>query len=127
MPKLTINGKTVDVETGKRLVHAIEEAGIHIGHRCGGYAKCTTCRVEFVSGEPGTMTAAEYERLNARGLYGQARLSCQIIVDHDMEVIPLVTAENTPDWNGDTGPTPEETVTPESNFLSRDELDQKAA
>jgi len=31
MPKLTINGKTIDVESGKRLVLAIEEAGIHSG------------------------------------------------------------------------------------------------
>jgi ferredoxin len=126
MPKLTINGKTVDVEPGKRLVLAIEEAGVNIGHRCGGNAKCTTCRVEFVSGEPTTMTAAEYERLNANGLYGQARLSCQIIVDHDMEVTPLVTAETNPAWNGDTGPTPEISVTPESNFISINELDQKS-
>ena len=38
MPKLTIDGKTYEVEAGKRLVLAIEELGVNIGHRCGGNA-----------------------------------------------------------------------------------------
>jgi ferredoxin len=125
MPKLTINGNVIEVEHGKRLVLAIEESGIHIGHRCGGFAKCTTCRVEFLEGEPETMTQAEYERLTARDLYGKARLSCQIIVDHDMSVHPLVTSELNPEWGGDTGPAPNERVTPEETFFPIDQLDTK--
>ena len=54
-------------------------------HACGGNARCTTCRVEFIEGEPTTHTAAEVERLAARGLTG-VRLSCQIVCDHDMTV-----------------------------------------
>lgn len=127
MPILSINGKSYKVEFNKRLVLAIEEAGIKIGHRCGGNARCTTCRVEFISGEPETMTPAEYERLKVRGLYGKARLSCQILVDHDMEVRPLVTAETNPEWNGDTGPTPEVNVTPEAKFIPVKELEAKVA
>jgi ferredoxin len=38
MPRLTIQGKTYEVEQGKRLVLAIEQSGIRIGHRCGGNA-----------------------------------------------------------------------------------------
>lgn len=125
MHKVTINGKTFEVEHGKRLVLAIEESGIHIGHRCGGFAKCTTCRVEFLDGEPETMTQAEYERLNARDLYGKARLSCQIVVDHDMSVRPMVTAESNPEWDGDTGPAPEERVTPEEFFIPITQLESK--
>jgi len=54
MPTLTVEGFTpVDVESGKRLVLAIEQdAGVDILHACGGNARCTTCRVEFISGEP---------------------------------------------------------------------------
>jgi ferredoxin len=122
MPKLTINGTSVDVKAGTRLVLAIEDAGIKIGHRCGGNARCTTCRVEFVSGEPETMTSAEYERLVARDLFGKARLSCQIIVDRDMEVKPIVTSEANPEWNGDTGPTPELVVMPEAKFIAITDL-----
>src|SRR5215470_10986829 len=90
MPKLTVEGfGTVDVEAGKRLVLALEQdAGVDQLHACGGNARCTTCRVEFVAGEPDRMTAAEKHALNARGLSG-VRLSCQIVCDHDMTVRAL--------------------------------------
>src|SRR4051812_50077900 len=87
MPKLTVEGVgEVEVPAGKRLVLALEdEAKIDQLHACGGNARCTTCRVEFVSGEPAQMTAAEKATLAARGLTG-VRLSCQIPCDHDMTV-----------------------------------------
>src|SRR5207244_9418206 len=70
----------------KRLVLALEdEAGVDQLHACGGNARCTTCRVEFVAGEPDTMTEAEKAVLAAKGLTG-VRLSCQIACDHDMAV-----------------------------------------
>lgn len=116
MPNLTINGETFEVTAGERLVLAIERNGVNIGHRCGGNARCTTCRVEFEAGEPDVMTKAEYERLTGRGLFGQVRLSCQIECDRDMSVKPLITLENEPNWQ-DTGPEPEETVTPEAEWF----------
>src|SRR6059058_1481006 len=87
MPKLTVEGgAAVDVPQGKRLVLALEdEAKVDQLHACGGNARCTTCRVEFVAGEPDLMTAAEKSVLAARGLTG-VRLSCQIVCDHDMTV-----------------------------------------
>ena len=87
MPKITVEGVgTFDVPVGKRLVLALEdEAKIDQLHACGGNARCTTCRVEFVAGEPPTMTDAERNVLAARGLTG-VRLSCQILCDHDMAV-----------------------------------------
>ncbi len=86
MPRLVVNGRAADVPLGQRLVLAIEQAGVEIGHRCGGKARCTTCRVAFSVGEPGTMTAAEYHKLRERGLLGEYRLSCQIVCSHDMAV-----------------------------------------
>src|SRR3954453_5856720 len=87
MPKLTVEGVgTFDVPEGKRLVLALEdEAKVDQLHACGGNARCTPCRVEFVAGEPDQMTAAEKAVLAARGLSG-VRLSCQIVCDHDMAV-----------------------------------------
>jgi ferredoxin len=87
MPKLTVEGKgDFEVPAGKRLVLALEdEAGVDQLHACGGNARCTTCRVAFVAGEPDKMTAAEKSVLAARGLTG-VRLSCQIVCDHDMAV-----------------------------------------
>src|SRR3954470_17485625 len=85
MPKLTVEGiGQYEVPDGKRLVLALEQdAGIDQLHACGGNARCTTCRVEIVAGEPDRMTVAERDVLAARGLSG-IRLSCQIVCDHDM-------------------------------------------
>lgn len=128
MPQLTVIDPEglehrVEPAPGKRLVLAIEEdAGVRIGHRCGGNAKCTTCRVEFVSGEPDTMTEAEHVRLTARELLGQVRLSCQIVCDHDMVVKPVMTVANQPAWEGDNGPKPEATVQPKAEWRPKAEL-----
>ncbi len=89
MPKLTIDGNTVDVPADKRLVLAmLDEGGIDQLHACGGVAKCTTCRVQFVSGEPAEMTQAERAVLSERGLLNMpgVRLSCQINCTHDMAI-----------------------------------------
>ena len=87
MPKLTVEGVgEFEVPVGKRLVLALsEDAGIDQLHACGGNARCTTCRVEFLAGEPDKMTKAEKEVLTARGLSG-VRLSCQMTCEHDMAV-----------------------------------------
>jgi len=118
MPNLTVEGSgTVDVGADRRLVLAIEQdAHVDILHACGGFARCTTCRVEFIDGEPSQMTKAEQERLAARGLTG-VRLACQILCDHDMTVraISRLTGSGRPD----PGPTPEETITPPAEWVPK--------
>ncbi len=90
MPKLTIDGQgEYDVPAGKRLISAlIEDASTDQLHACGGNARCTTCRVQFLAGEPDAITQAEKDLLAARGLTAHpgVRLACQINVDHDMTV-----------------------------------------
>jgi len=87
MPKLSVDGVgEFDVTAGKRLVLALtEDAKVDQLHACGGKARCTTCRVEFLDGEPSAITTAEKQLLAARGLSG-VRLSCQIVCDQDMTV-----------------------------------------
>lgn len=115
MHELTIEGVgTFEVEEGTRLVRAIEDAGVDIGHRCGGQASCTTCRVEFEDGEPGVMTEAEYEKLGDIDQLGNMRLSCQIVVDRDMTVKPLMTVSDQ-GWD-DAGPEPAVVVEPEPEW-----------
>ena len=115
MPTLTVEGAgTFDVPTGKRLVLAIEEAGVDILHACGGNARCTTCRVEFIEGEPSAMTVAEKERLAARELSG-VRLSCQILCDHDMAVRAISRLEGS--GRPDPGKTPEPIITPPAQWV----------
>ena len=111
MPKLTVEGfPTVEVEDGKRLVLAIEQdAKVDVLHACGGNARCTTCRVEFVEGEPKRMTVAERNVLAARGVTG-VRLSCQSVCDHDMTVRAISRLEGS--GRADPGGTPAETITP---------------
>jgi ferredoxin len=76
-----------DAEQGRKLVLAIEDAGIDILHRCGGNAKCTTCRVEILAGDPGEIGEAERTRLAAEtGLAENVRLSCQVRVMDDLKV-----------------------------------------
>jgi len=86
MPNLTVEGEsTFPVEAGTKLVLAIEDAGIDIMHRCGGNARCTTCRVQIVSGDPGPMEELERERLAREASLGpDIRLSCQVRVETDL-------------------------------------------
>ena len=117
MPQLTVEGfPAVDVESNTRLVLAIEGAGVDILHACGGNARCTTCRVEFVSGEPDRMTNAEKTRLSERGLTG-VRLSCQIVCDHDMTVraISRLAGSGRPD----PGRAPEATIQPTPEWTTK--------
>jgi ferredoxin len=111
MPKLTLEGiGDFEVPLNKRLVLALEdECHIDQLHACGGNARCTTCRVEFVAGEPDAMTEAEKQVLASRGLTG-VRLSCQIACDHDMTV--RVISRLTGSGRADAGKRPEDQITP---------------
>jgi ferredoxin len=88
MPTVTVEGeKSFEVESGKKLVLAIEDAGIDLMHKCGGNARCTTCRVQVLSGDPGPMGDLERERLAREASLGpDIRLSCQIRVESDLTV-----------------------------------------
>ena len=91
MPKIQAETANGLIETeppaGKKLVLAIEDAGIDILHRCGGNARCTTCRVEILEGDPGEMEELERNRLAMESeLAPNTRLSCQIRVSSDLKV-----------------------------------------
>ncbi len=119
MPKLTVEGVGVfEAPEGKRLVLALkDEAGIDQLHACGGNARCTTCRVEFIEGEPTRMTEAEKTTLDARGLSG-VRLSCQILCDHDMAVRAISRLEGS--GRQDCGHQPADEIHPQPvNWLER--------
>jgi ferredoxin len=118
MPTITTpEGQSFIVEAGKRLVLALEDNGVDVLHRCGGHARCTTCRVQFSDGEPTQMTVAERDRLADGGLFGQVRLSCQIPCDHDMTLSFINRLrENTFD---DAGHRPDDAITPEPQWVKR--------
>jgi ferredoxin len=79
--------QTIEAPQGKKLVLVLEDAGIDILHRCGGNARCTTCRVEILEGDPGEMGELERNRLDMEAeLADNVRLSCQIRVNGDLKV-----------------------------------------
>ena len=101
MPTVTVEGvKSFEVASGTKLVLAIEDAGIDILHRCGGVSKCTTCRVQVLSGDLAPMEDLERERLAREESLGpDIRLSCQVRVESDLTVRVISRA-------GETGLTP---------------------
>jgi ferredoxin len=120
MPEIEVDGYgTFEAPEGTRLVRALEANGVDILHRCGGYARCTTCRVVFLRGEPERMTVAEYNKLELNDLLGEVRLSCQILTDHAMAVRPLMTVRSSN--LTDPGPEPKEDITPPPQWTTRAE------
>jgi ferredoxin len=113
-PLLThANGRTVTLLAGATVLETLREHGIPHAAVCGGRARCTTCRVEFISGEPERSTVAERTRLAEKGLTG-VRLSCQILCDHDMAVraISRLAGSGRPD----PGPTPQPFIEPPPEY-----------
>ncbi|CAH0157567.1 2Fe-2S ferredoxin-5 [Peribacillus sp. Bi96] len=104
MPNVTVFDRgTFEVEMGKKLVLALEDNGINILHRCGGKAKCTTCRIEILAGDFCEVTNKEKKALEEKGMEDHLRLSCQIYVSGDITIRPIMTVENS---RIDAGPRP---------------------
>jgi ferredoxin, 2Fe-2S len=106
VPKVTIDGKTVEFESGKLPYHEHGKPesildvclnfGIHLEHACGGNCACTTCHVIVTKGMENLSEMDEDEegdRLQmAPGLTLKSRLGCQCVVEGDVEV-------QIPSWN----------------------------
>jgi len=87
MPVITVEGeKSFEAPEGKKLVLAIEDAGVDILHRCGGIARCTTCRIEVLEGDVPPISAEEIDALETPDLIEKYRLSCQLRVENDLTV-----------------------------------------
>jgi ferredoxin len=105
----TANGpQAIETTAGRRLVLALEDAGVDILHRCGGNARCTTCRVEITGGDEPAMGEAERACLTAKGAIEEGiRLSCQIQIAGDIDV-KVLRQLSTTEGMTDAGPRPEE-------------------
>src|SRR5215210_5323359 len=91
MPRITAEAAqgplVFDVEAGRKLVLGLEDNGVDILHRCGGNAKCTTCRVEIIAGDPGEIGEPERAILATKtDLNDHTRLSCQVRLIDDLHV-----------------------------------------
>ncbi len=107
----TATGQVVfDCDQDRKLVLCLEDEGIDILHRCGGHARCTTCRVEVIEGDLGQMREPEETVLATKSdLALNTRLSCQNRVSGDLHVRVI----NQVSVSGmDAGPRPAEENTP---------------
>jgi ferredoxin len=107
MPTIQIDGLgPFEAAAGRKLVLALKEANSDVSHRCGGNARCTTCRVEVLAGDPGAMTDLEKAKLSADPTIPEnVRLSCQVRVpDGGLTVKVLVKAADR-GWDPGTVPT----------------------
>jgi ferredoxin len=83
MPKIqaeTANGLVeTEAPAGKKLVLAIEDAGIDILHRCGGNARCTTSRVSLGKWASSNETASRRKLSLGRTSACRARFESMVI------------------------------------------------
>jgi len=118
MPIIHVEGSApFEAPVGRRLVLALEDAGVDVLHRCGGYGRCTSCRVEVLAGDAGPRTQREVDRLGQEAdLPVNTRLSCQLVVRGDLIVrVPMrLSTSQMPD----AGPRPKEQVTPTPTFVA---------
>ena len=115
MPKLIIEEVgEFNVESGTRLVLALSDNIADNVHACGGFARCTTCQVEFVSGEPQKSTRAELDVLERNDKSGDFRLACQSLVNEDMHVRVLMKFSES--GRPDPGQRPENELTPDPEW-----------
>lgn len=109
------NERPIQAPHGRRLVLALEDASIDVLHRCGGYGRCTSCRVEVLAGNAGPRTEREIDRLALEPeLPPNTRLSCQVLVQGDLTLrVPLrLSTSNMPD----AGPRPKDEITPPPKY-----------
>jgi 2Fe-2S ferredoxin len=107
VPKVTIDGKSVEFESGKlpyhehgkpeSLLDVCLNAGIHLEHACGGNCACTTCHVVVKKGKEllNEMDDDEADRLDmAADLQLDSRLGCQTVIEKPGEVVVEIPAWN---------------------------------
>jgi ferredoxin len=110
MATITVDNQTFEVADGVRLTLALKDADVDILHRCGGNARCTTCRVTFNSGEPEQYHPREKEKLESGDNLGQFRLSCHILCEGEMDVNVLQSLASA--GLADPGPRPDDEIPP---------------
>lgn len=74
------------------MLEASVQYGVAHTHACGGWARCTTCRVEVLEGAENCPAMSDQERevLGMAGFGGNIRLACQLIPTGDIKVRLLV-------------------------------------
>lgn len=85
--KITINGeREVEVASGGTLLGTLAQNKIFLASACGGKGTCAECRCQVTSGG-GSIIATELPHFTRKEVNDDWRLSCQVKVKEDMEII----------------------------------------
>ncbi|KJS10107.1 MAG: hypothetical protein VR78_14770 [Hoeflea sp. BRH_c9] len=83
---LTVNGSSkFDIQTGVKLLAALNDNGILVPSACAGAGTCGLCRVKILKGGSAPLPT-EAARLTKADLRDQVHLACQVVLRGDMEV-----------------------------------------
>jgi uncharacterized 2Fe-2S/4Fe-4S cluster protein (DUF4445 family) len=79
-------GRRIDIDAGKTLLEAAQEAGVGVVSLCGGEGWCLSCLVRIASGEVNPSTRSEIDFLEDDILEKGYRLACQVIPQTDVRI-----------------------------------------
>ena len=87
--KITINGdpdKAIETAAGGTLLSTLSNAGVMLPSACGGGGTCGVCKCQVTDGG-GDILPTEQSHINYREAKENWRLSCQVKVREDMEIV----------------------------------------
>ena len=87
--KITINGdpdKAIETDAGGTLLNTLSNAGVLLPSACGGGGTCGVCKCQVTAGG-GDILPTEQSHINYRESKEDWRLSCQVKVREDMEIV----------------------------------------
>ena len=87
--KITINGdpdKAIETEPGDTLLSTLSSSGVMLPSACGGGGTCGVCKCQVTAGG-GDILPTEQSHINYRESKEDWRLSCQVKVREDMEIV----------------------------------------
>jgi ferredoxin len=95
MPKIEINGQTVEGFTDESLLGMARRYNAHIGYACGGHGLCQTCEVIVDTGAFALSEVTDVEKawLNTDKLQQGHRLACQAHIAKDEPIKFTTRAE----------------------------------
>ncbi len=93
MPRIYFepSGVTGEVDSGTSILDASRKLGYELRHDCGGFASCSTCRVQVREGRENLteINLDEENMLEEAQLAAPHRLSCQAKILGDIRVFVL--------------------------------------
>ena len=97
--KINVNDqKMLSVPAGGKLLGALADNGIFVSSACGGGGTCAQCKVKVLDGG-GDILPTEKTHINKRQAKEGQRLSCQVAVKQDMNIVVPEEVFETKKWH----------------------------